>query len=106
MGNLFYNVLGGSAGDSIWTSHNANYDLFRNIQSAGYWSAMEYEGDTSYALFFYFGSGFQNYTIKTYPRYAWAVHSGDVSAVPVPATAWLFGSGLIGLVGIARRKKA
>ena len=29
-----------------------------------------------------------------------------VSAVPVPAAAWLFGSGLLGLVGIARRKKA
>lgn len=28
----------------------------------------------------------------------------NVSAVPVPAAAWLFGSGLIGLVGIARRK--
>jgi hypothetical protein len=26
--------------------------------------------------------------------------------VPVPAAAWLFGSGLLGLVGIARRKKA
>ncbi len=26
------------------------------------------------------------------------------SAVPVPAAAWLFGSGLLGLVGIARRK--
>ncbi len=25
--------------------------------------------------------------------------------VPVPAAAWLFGSGLIGLIGIARRKK-
>jgi hypothetical protein len=30
----------------------------------------------------------------------------DTSAVPVPAAVWLFGSGLIGLVGIARRKKA
>jgi hypothetical protein len=28
----------------------------------------------------------------------------DVAAVPIPATAWLFGSGLIGLVGIKRRK--
>ncbi len=28
-----------------------------------------------------------------------------LSTVPVPATAWLMGSGLIGLVGIARRKK-
>ncbi len=30
----------------------------------------------------------------------------DVRVVPVPAAVWLFGSGLIGLVGIARRKKA
>jgi len=30
----------------------------------------------------------------------------EVQAVPVPAAVWLFGSGLIGLVGIARRKKA
>ena len=28
-----------------------------------------------------------------------------VSAVPIPAAAWLFGSGLLGLIGIARRKK-
>ena len=28
-----------------------------------------------------------------------------VSTVPVPAAVWLFGSGLLGLVGIARRKK-
>ncbi|MGD2054045.1 MAG: VPLPA-CTERM sorting domain-containing protein [Gammaproteobacteria bacterium] len=32
--------------------------------------------------------------------------SADVNAVPVPAAVWLFGSGLIGLVGIARKKKA
>ena len=37
---------------------------------------------------------------------------GDVTtviapaAVPVPAAVWLFGSGLIGLVGVARRRKA
>ena len=30
----------------------------------------------------------------------------DVAAVPVPAAVWLFGSGLLGLVGVARRKKA
>ncbi len=28
----------------------------------------------------------------------------DVVAVPVPAAVWLFGSGLIGLIGLARRK--
>lgn len=28
------------------------------------------------------------------------------SVVPVPAAVWLFGSGLVGLIGVARRKKA
>ena len=30
----------------------------------------------------------------------------NVSAIPIPAAAWLFGSGLLGMSGIARRKKA
>ena len=30
----------------------------------------------------------------------------DTSVVPVPAAAWLMGSGLIGLIGVARRKKS
>jgi hypothetical protein len=30
----------------------------------------------------------------------------STSAVPIPATVWLFGSGILGLVSIARRKKA
>ena len=29
----------------------------------------------------------------------------EFSAVPVPAAVWLFGSGLLGLIGIARRRK-
>jgi hypothetical protein len=28
----------------------------------------------------------------------------NVSAVPVPAAVWLFGSGVLGLVGVARRR--
>jgi len=31
--------------------------------------------------------------------------TGTVSAVPVPAAIWLFGSGLFGLAGVARRRK-
>ena len=43
--------------------------------------------------------GFANLTYELYL-------TGTVSAVPVPAAVWLFGSGLIGLIGVARRKKA
>ncbi|MDH5571391.1 MAG: VPLPA-CTERM sorting domain-containing protein [Gammaproteobacteria bacterium] len=32
--------------------------------------------------------------------------STNTSVVPIPAASWLFGSGLIGLVGLVRRKKA
>lgn len=30
----------------------------------------------------------------------------DVNTIPVPAAVWLFGSGLMGLLGVARRKKS
>lgn len=34
----------------------------------------------------------------------WAVYDGDVAVVPVPAAVWLFGSGLLGLVGFSMRR--
>ena len=34
------------------------------------------------------------------------VDNWSVTVVPIPAAVWLFGSGLIGLIGIARRKKS
>jgi len=36
----------------------------------------------------------------------WRVTTGDVNAVPVPAAAWLFGSGLLGWAGVRRKSKA
>jgi hypothetical protein len=32
--------------------------------------------------------------------------SGNISAVPVPTTIWLFGTGLLGLIGFSKRRKA
>lgn len=34
------------------------------------------------------------------------VQSWSTSAVPIPTAVWLFGSGLLGLIGISRRKKS
>ncbi len=36
--------------------------------------------------------------------YQFYISSVNLSAVPVPAAAWLFGSGLLGLAGVARRR--
>lgn len=45
-----------------------------------------------------FGSDFTNINLKR--------GANAVTTIPVPAAVWLFGSGLLGLIGIARRKKA
>ncbi|MDH5190707.1 MAG: VPLPA-CTERM sorting domain-containing protein [Gammaproteobacteria bacterium] len=112
MGNLFHNVLGGITNISIATTHNANYDLFSNvqtghIQSGYYWSATEYQLNTDNAFIFSFSETYQGTFAKTEGFFAWAVQTGDVGAsiVPIPAAVWLFASGLIGLVGFARRNK-
>ena len=100
MGNLFYNVLGGSAGTSINTTHNANYDLFKNLQS-GSWSSVL---AGNYAWGFSFSNGMQSTYPNTANIYALAVRSGDVGAspVPVPGALVLMGPALLGLLGVKR----
>ncbi len=110
MGNLRDNVLGGQIGLSLTPTHNANYDLFINVKPVGYyWTATTVSLDPDFAWAYSIDSGDQSFGQKTNTTslWAWAVHDGDVSGVvPVPAAVWLFGSGLIGLAGIARRKHA
>jgi len=36
---------------------------------------------------------------------SYGMYGIEISQVPVPAAVWLFGSGLIGFVGVARRRK-
>ena len=112
MAHMFYTTLGDKAYYNTSGVAQAGYGLtnsgpFSNVQAVNYWSATEYAPSTSYAWLFSFYDGVQYDFVKSNSYYAWAVHSGDVGAstVPVPATLWLFGSGLAGLIGFARRKK-
>ena len=103
MGDLFYNQLGVSDGYSIATSTNPNYSLFTNVQSYVYWSGSEYAPVPGYAWSFGTNYGYQDDDIKGDQLYAWAVRPGDVAAVPVPGAFWLFGSAMVGLMGLKRR---
>ncbi len=112
LSNMFYNVLGNTAfydtsGDATGCT-TPNYCLtntgpFSNLQSYHYWSATKYAGSTGYAWVFIMRTGNQGFYLEGSSLYGWAVHEGDVGAVPVPAAVWLFGSGFLGLIGVARR---
>lgn len=106
MNNMFSNVLGN---DGFLMNMGGFINLPPTWDSGYFWQALELSYDTDRAFSFEMIDGYQQTHSKSVGMYAWAVHDGDVgvaSAVPVPAAVWLFGSGLIGLVGLARRKKA
>ncbi len=83
-----------------------NNGPFINLQTDTYWSGTTFAPNTYYSWFFFFYNGYQNTAYNFQRRYALAVRDGDVATVPVPAAAWLLGSGLLGLIGVARRKTA
>jgi hypothetical protein len=116
---IIWNVLGDKAGSAGYTEFGAGAESRGFIFSRGYVGAgadvtLTGVGDYCGGLLSaenYVGFGARN-TIGTEGCISGSVTSFDVlndpdtSAVPMPATLWLFGSGLIGLVSIARRKKA
>ena len=97
LGELFYSELGGTAGSSIPSGP------FSNVQSYAYWSGTEYAAYPTYAWRLGTGDGVQDVRYKDAQWYAWAVSPGNVAAVPVPGAVWLFGTGLLGLLGLKRR---
>lgn len=78
-----------SGGTAALTCSTANCD--GGTYTATYAAVVPNDGTTNF--------GNVNYTLNL---------QGTItpSAVPVPAAVWLFGSGLLGLVGVARRRKA
>jgi hypothetical protein len=109
MGHLFHNELGGTSFNSMLLSGDPDLVKFTNFPNSPpdivYWSSTAVAGFPDNAYDFNITIGKQFSAGKTISLYAWAVHDGNIGAVPVPAAIWLFGSGLLGLVGMARRKK-
>lgn len=112
MGHLFYNELGGTQNSPVSSSGDPDLSLFTNIEddestpppTSSYWSSDVDAADNTKAWRFRFGTGSQAAVDKVFNLYAWAVHDGKLNAVPVPAAVWLFASGLLGLVGLSRRR--
>lgn len=86
----------------------ANTGPFENVYQGRYWSESVDTLYTDHAWSFHLARGQQEYTHKVSTDGVWLVHDGDIgvaiSSVPIPAAIWLFGSGLLGLLGISRHK--
>jgi hypothetical protein len=115
MGYMYYVNLGNlgrctpNAGDPSSCIDQVGWGLdntgpFTNIQSFSYWSDTERSSPS--AWYFRFEDGRQDDGTKLNNYYAWAVHDGNIgdAVVPIPHALLLFFSGLIGLVGMARRR--
>jgi hypothetical protein len=108
MGHLFFEELGNFARYDTSGNSQSGYGLqntgdFENLVENYYWSTqyVHIEGD---AWYFCMDIGYQAYSLKRYDNYGLAVMDGDVSAVPIPGAVWLLGTGLLGLVGMRKRK--
>lgn len=112
MGHLFYHELGGIANVPPPIGLQRDWGLFRNIQVGAYWSRDEHPfGPEQNAWVFVFDAsigsnliGRQDVCGKLGCFRAWAVYDGDIAAVPLPAAAWLLGSGLIVFIGLSKCK--
>lgn len=116
MAHLYFSTLGNTSSyntsgirqpcaNGPWPSYCfANTGPFSNVQFSHYWSGTEYGPDTSFAWDFDTRFGFQFRSALNTQEAVWAVRSGDIAVVPIPAAAWMFGSAL-GLLGQLRRKQ-
>ncbi len=106
---------------SVWTTHSVTFsdrgdgtyggtpgtanmlvdwDTHTNIPVEMLWDVTD-NADGSLTVDFYYGKVLSSSPV--FPNFVTSF-SGSLQSVPVPAAAWCFGSGLLALIGVARRK--
>ncbi len=124
LGELYYSELGALAYDPnnplsqtfgiLGHGYGSMYQPgnpgpFTNVQAQIYWSGTELATNLTYAWYFNTQTGYQfaiNKPLADY--YVWAISPGQIQAsapVPLPASIWLFGCGIMGLLGLNRKRK-
>ena len=117
-------VIGQNGGQVVFTDNNDgswNAEVFDVSNTSG--GSITLSGDNSFSLGMDWGLGYfgdTNFSLLSSPDTYLVVFDGydeferpisgntlavDLAPIPVPAAVWLFGSGLIGIVAVARRKK-
>ena len=100
MGHLYYVEWGRGDDSNLGASRDAAEATgFRNLNGGLYWSGTENVGSSAYD--FFFSNGSQATLSKAFTGSVLPVAD---FVIPLPAAAWLFISGLLGLIGLGRRR--